>query len=114
MARMSEAPDEYDAAWDDLRRRRRAFFFPMQIGICIVIAALASRLVSGELEWLDRVLVVAFGVSLLFTFIGGVRGGRFHCPRCGKVFNRMDKCGHCGLHAFESKEWQFVDLRKSP
>ena len=111
---MGTTPDEYDAAWDDLRRRRRAFILPMRIGFCIVIAAVVLRLIIGELHWLGLVLAIAFGVSLLFTFIGGVRGGPFHCPRCGKRFNRMDKCGHCGLHAFESKEWQFIDLRNSP
>jgi hypothetical protein len=110
---MSTPPDEYEAAWEDLRRRRRLFFLPMQIGFLIGIFAVVLRLVFGDLHWFGMVLAISFGISLVITFIGGLRAGQFRCARCGKNFRLLDKCGHCGLRAFESKEWQFMDLRNS-
>lgn len=115
---INSGPDDYDPTWDEVRRLEKmahrwgwAFFatFPMAALLAAINWALPR---SMDLQWLSVPLAAYALATAIACLIYGTRCIRFPCPRCGHVFVhwRREKCAHCGLWSFESKNWKRIDL----
>jgi hypothetical protein len=89
-------PDPYEAAWSDLRRRRKWL-----IG-CLVGLGMAYLLrVRSGLGFVSTPVVV----MTLVTIVASIYGESFRCPSCGERFCRRSlfhngftrRCLHCRI-----------------
>jgi hypothetical protein len=111
--------DEYDAAWDDLRRIRRRYARPIGFLMALAIAVVALNLAVGIPNWLGVIIFPAAAAAFLMIAVAQYQLLFFRCPRCKRRFigwygprHRWgDACANCGLHEYESNQWQRIDLR---
>ena len=101
--------DEYDANWQELKRRRNQWLFAFigYIPITFLFGLLTYSLFHSEKP------VFVFAIAwMLFFVVAGNRYGHFHCPRCGKWFfatwwyhnTFARRCVHCKLPLWSTKE----------
>ena len=83
---MNTTGDEYDQAWEELRRRRM-FARPLSAGLVIMVLGLCLQMFLPESHWAFIVLSVFFVIALPFAFVGGLLCNAWRCPRCGRRFN---------------------------
>jgi hypothetical protein len=104
----------YDGQWQDLKKRRRLFWFvffcwaPVSALIGISLDAMSPGLGSRSFLWIVGPWLVAILAADVYLMI-------FPCPRCGEryfygsawnLFRR--NCANCGLPL-----WQSIDLTQS-
>lgn len=96
-----------DPAWDEYRRRRRAFWLAIPLAIVwFVLGSLVCDVLvrygfNGTLTWFLIAALPAQG----YLMVSALRRSLWPCPRCGRPFHCtwlygnwfVRRCVHCGL-----------------